>query len=39
MTILLKNMTDSEYVKFIERSIPDYAKDKEQSDNLTAEEA
>ncbi len=32
-------MTDSEYVKFIERSIPDYAKDKEQSDNLTEQEA
>ncbi len=32
-------MTESEYKKFYERSIPDYAKDKEKSDNLTSQEA
>lgn len=32
-------MTDSEYKKFIERSIPDYAKDKEQSDKLSSQDA
>ena len=32
-------MSDSEYKTFYERSVPEYAKDKEQSDHLTSREA